>query len=212
MTAPRLPEPDSFASPGVPLQHALERLAWKYRRLHALRQRREEAEAQGLTGFDEEEGRARRRIFARLAREFPGALRELDTLSASRLRKRLEQIERAALFPAEAPPPWIPLILDYHRSLRQALSLKRWLARRIPAGRELDEQVVEAFRLRLRRLRRLGLSLPAAAYDEGALRPFLSLLRRPPGGRLLSLVWAELAERHGQAPARLEAQIFPSDK
>lgn len=195
--------------PEAALQLALRRLAWKYQRLHALRQRREEAEAQGLTGFSAEEGRERRRAFTRLAREFPGALRELEVLSAGQLRERLLQVEEAAhLVEVRVLPPWMALVLDYHRSLRQALGVKRWLARRMRGDRRLEEQVVEAFRLRNLRLRRLGLASPE--LEGEALRAHLELHLRPPEGRLLSLVWTELAARHGEAPSTLEARIFLS--
>jgi len=45
------------------LPQELERLAFKYRTLADLRARREEAELQGLAGFEAEEGGRRRALF-----------------------------------------------------------------------------------------------------------------------------------------------------
>lgn len=104
----------------------LDRLAWKYRQLATLRARREELERAGASRFEEAEALERKRAFRRIAREFPGALRELDSLPASVLRERAEAVEAARSAPAGATiEPWIPLALDFHAIVRALLAERR---------------------------------------------------------------------------------------
>jgi len=192
----------------------LERLLWKYRLLTRLRSRREAVEAGGAASFEAAESRERKRLFRRVAREFPGALRELDTLESAQLAARAERVEEAIdrlERGGEAPQPgqWLALVLDFHQTLRDALMLKRWLARRLPPGGGITGEVVEEFDrglARLRRIRGLRVHRPQLAAHEQA-----ALLRdhlRPPGGRLLSLIWGELEARHGRSRVELEQMLF----
>lgn len=187
----------------------LERLLRKYEQLVELRARREAVEASGATCFAPEEGAGRKRAFRRLAREFPGALRELDTTAAAELAARRERVRAARdRCTAGLPPddPWVELVLDYHLTLRETLLVKRWLASR--AAQSPAEQLA-AFEARLRRIAslrgRLGLGGVTAPVD---LARWLDLRRRPPRGRLLDLVWAELEARHGAPRAVLEERLF----
>ena len=83
----------------------LERLLRKYEELHRLRERREELEASGATCFEAAEGAVRKRAFRRIAREFPGALRELDTVAAPALAARRERVRAARDRCAAGLPP-----------------------------------------------------------------------------------------------------------
>lgn len=175
------------------LASRLERLAAKYRALAELRARREEAVSVGLAGFTGDEAAARRAAFRALAREFPGALRELDTLAAATLRARLADVERE-LSEARAEPGraiasrrWIAVAVDYHETLRAALALKLRLARRLPRGGAVTE---------------------ALARELGADAAVLESHLRPPGGRLHALVWDALERRHGLPRAELERLVF----
>src|SRR4051812_9451086 len=109
----------------------LRRLAVKYRTLAELRARREELEAQGLTRFNSKEARARSAAFRRVAREFPGSLRELDTPPAEVLLGRHDAVlEAQRAFDAGTRavlPLWMELAIAYHGQLREALAIKRWL-------------------------------------------------------------------------------------
>jgi hypothetical protein len=168
----------------------VERLLRKYRALTELRARREEAQAHGLTSFTGEEAAARRALFHTLAREFPGCLRELDSSSAARLRSRAEALERAP------EPAWAEVVDAYHRALHDALELKRWLALRLPRGGEVTPSLVAEF------------SATPLAQHHPANAEHLARHLHPPGGRLQSLVWAELEARFARPRADLERDIF----
>lgn len=191
---------------------ALERLAFKYRTLAALRVRREELEGAGCSGFSPEEGAERRRIFRRIAREFPGALRELDESDAARLQRRADELEAALA--GGSVPSWAALVIDYHALLRDALAVKRWIAVRLPRRGPIPPELVAAFRGRLERIERLRSRTGARPSDRAAARrhdEYAELLARhhaPPGGRILSLVWEALEARHGLQREELERRIF----
>src|SRR5436305_1862365 len=102
----------------------LARLGAKYRILAELRARREELQRGGATAFPPEEGSRRRSAFRALAAEFPGSLRELDVTSAVALQARCAAIEAALAGGPEEP--WMEVAAAYHRTLREALAVKRW--------------------------------------------------------------------------------------
>lgn len=242
---------------GSALPFGLERLLWKYRTLAALRARREALESAGETCFEPAEALERKRLFRRVAREFPGALRELDSFPAARLEARAARIEDelrhlrgAAASPVHdagadprrdeprrlggravatvndadiasrddgvrgdvAPGEWASIVLDFHRTLREALMVKRWIARRLPRGGDIPEALVGDFTKRLDRMYRLRGERAGAAGSASRRRDehaeLLARHLRPPGGRVLPLVWARLEQRHGKARAELEEMIF----
>lgn len=190
----------------------LDRMAGKYRLLLSLRRRREELAASGAVRFGSEEGAGRRRVFRRIARAFPGSLRELDACSAATLALRLEEVERAC---AGAPvAPWIPIAHDFHRVLREALLIKGWLARRLRGrGRGMPtDGDLAAFARMVARLDRLR---PAADRPDRPTTPagWAELAERhlrPAEGSLLALVWRELEVRHGVGREAMERMLFGS--
>jgi hypothetical protein len=187
----------------------LQALAEKYRTLARLRARREELEAAGSLGFADDERDARLGDFRRVARAFPGALRELDRSSAELLSAKAAavaaELEAQRADPARTAPAraWIAIVLDYHATWRELLAIKLFLARRRPAPASLSEDDVAACRQWYDTLpaidRRVGWPLDAASLD---------LLRRPPGGRVTPFVWKRLSERHGLPEAALVQAIF----
>jgi hypothetical protein len=187
-------------------------LAGKYRELVRLRLRREELEKIGRRGFDEHEKAERLDTFRRVAREFPGALRELDATSATVLARKLRAIEdELAAFDAdparEAPGRfWVTIVLDYHTLLRDALADKLWLARRLGRTGVLGEQDLEEF-LAWRALR--ADAWPWRTHTPG--RAYVDTLRRPPRGRIHILVWRELAAHHDVDPESLAVAVFGLD-
>jgi len=204
-------------------QRDLERLAWKYRQLAALRARREELERSGASSFDEAEAKDRKRAFRRVAREFPGALRELDSLPASALRARTRAVEAAAR--GGPIDPWIPLALDFHALVRTMLTVRRWIALRQRTCGVVPAEVEVALRVRMERLHRHRgahvASAPAVAFVGELLAELrregdpvvpsggmLTLVARPPGGRLLDLAWRRLELHHGRPRAELESLLF----
>lgn len=144
-------------------------LARKYRALTALRARRDG----GGEGATREELRA-------LAAEFPGCLRELDTLGAVELQRRAAVCAAAEAAggdgAADEPPdepadePWMAWIAAYHELMREAL------AERAEARRE-------------------GLGRPRGSPS------------RP--SRLNVVVLRELGARFGMPPATIAAALFP---
>ncbi len=190
------------------LAAALRRLEEKYRTLAALRERREEVESVGLMEFSREEAASRTEAFRRVAREFPGALRELDLTEAAVLRaKRREveaEIEALRKEPQRRSPEraWVVIVLDYHATLREALAVKLWLARRLPRGGAVTPELAAEFR-------RWHARLPHRHGVSGEPdTTFLERHRRPPGGRLHGLVWEALERRHGLSRAELERAVF----
>jgi hypothetical protein len=136
---------------------------------------------------------AERSVLRALAREFPGALRELDTVT-------LEQIEarRAALGSAAAGgaiEPWMTWMIAYHASMRAALVVKARLAR----ARDLSDAIVADAREEASR--RTGLEI-----DEA----FVRSVARPPHGRLNRAVFERLGQNFGVSPDDIWQTLFPA--
>jgi len=91
-------------------------LARKYERLAALRARR-----------DGEGTPATRDELRALAAEFPGCLRELDTLGSDELARRTSVC--AAVVAGAPPEPWMDWIDGYHTLMRRALEARGARAR-----------------------------------------------------------------------------------
>jgi len=161
---------------------ALAALRDKYATLAALRARRDAAE--GALGFDDDEHEARGAAFGALAARFPGALRELEALSASTLAARAQAVELERARGGPVDTPWIRAVLDFHGTLAATLAAKR----RLSAGTRPPSH---------------GDALTIGLAHDHALR-----IDRPPRGRLLDLVWDELSARHGVPRAALEIMVF----
>ena len=145
------------------LAEELERLAGKYARMVALAVERERAAAAG--GFEAEAGVARRRAFRELSRDFPGALRELEALSAAALRERAAAVdeELAAVRGGrtELGREWIRVVLALHAELRLLLAARQAGAR---TGPLLDEV---AARLGISRGRLVAIAFGAVSSGCG---------------------------------------------
>ena len=140
---------------------------------------------------------APRAELARLAAEFPGALRELDRLPLAKLEARLFALERVLAAGAE-PERWMALQCAYHGFMRAALRIRRAL-------RDRPANVVDAVA-----------ELVAVAYvpaeDEPPAARFavadLSALRHPPNGRLNPWVVLQVARDHAVTPEQVRAALF----
>jgi hypothetical protein len=140
---------------------------------------------------------AARPKLAALAREFPGALRELDQLPMDRVEERLRAIERALDERAE-PEPWMQLQAAYHGFMRAVLRI-----RRLSRGRSLE--IIDAEReLEALSYEPADDEPPACRFDRAALL----VIRRPPGGRLNPWVLAEVARDCGVAPESVHKALF----
>jgi hypothetical protein len=158
----------------------LRALARKYSVMRALRD----------AGAPDERAEDRRALRA-LAAEFPGALRELDTLPTDEIDHRRGALEAAAAGGPRAP--WMDWLAAYHAEMRLALALKRRLA----GGRALD----------------------AAALAEAAAESGLPVddahalaVAAPPHGRLNVVVFARLAARFGAPAKTIWDALFPPRK
>ena len=120
---------------------------------------------------------------ARLADDFPGALRELDRVPFDEIDRRL-----AALAAAEEDPTrvegWMLAQHAFHRYARGALAAKRWLATQ--AGTPAAE-LEPAFRAALPALREEA-SLFATSLDE---------IATPLRGRVMDVVYTRVAGELG---------------
>ncbi len=173
----------------------LQALAHKYRTLVALRARRDAGGAAAARPTDRDTMAALRG----LAREFPGCLRELDTLGAAELMRRAAAAEEAA---AGAPPePWMAWIDGYHRLMRAAFAIRR---RQRPAedgsAARADSGVDAASAAELD---------PAFANTAFVDTAFVEAVVKPPLGRINVVVLRRL-EVLFDVPARdIAAALFP---
>jgi hypothetical protein len=145
-------------------------LARKYAALAALRRRRDD-------GGDPAGGGALRA----LAAEFPGCLRELDTLGLPELERRARACADAA-----CQEPWIEWIAAYHALMRGALAVRGEPG---PPGE-----------LAARASRVAGLPL-----DEA----FVAAVLSPPHGRIGVVVLRALAARFGVPAPEIASALFP---
>lgn len=149
---------------------AVASLAEKYDRIAALR-----------ADYDRTGGVVDRAAVAALAQRWPGAVRELDTLSPAELSARRDAL-RAALGGNGAVPAWAVALDAWHRVMAAAL----WVKGRV--GRDdVDDGARDA-----------ALAAEASAQAGVALgEGFVAAVRRPPGGRLAAVVTAVVARHHG---------------
>ena len=171
---------------------ALSALRDKYERM--LRLRLLHARAREEPGFVEPDPR---RAMAELAREFPGALRELDELPLDVIRERIAALVVAERESTPAPQValWMRAQVGFHRLARGALAVKRWLA-----GRPLTPALEASFA-------RAVATLPPEAAPWASS---LAALARPPRGRVLDLVYAQLAVELGVDPETARNAVMPA--
>jgi hypothetical protein len=165
-----------------PPRHELLALARKYRTLAALRRAKSRGEAVPP-----------RDVFRALAEEFPGALRELDTVRLRDLDTRAEALESAA---DEQQPvePWMHFVADYHGWMRAALVVKIRLARQSVVPND-----------RAHRVARAAAELTGRPVDT----QFVASVADPPAGRLKSVVLDRIAAVHGYNADEIRSVLFP---
>jgi hypothetical protein len=189
--------------PGVAKLEALTR---KYRALGALRAGRDRA-ARGPGEPGEVVGAARpappaaREALRALAREFPGSLRELDTLGAVELDRRAQA---AALAAAGGPhEPWMAWIDAYHAIMRATLHVKGELARGESRPRRSEPTLGDE---------------SARALADGASRMagvtldarFVLAVAAPPQGRIGMVVMNTVAALFEQPVEAIAHALFPA--
>jgi hypothetical protein len=170
----------SFAARfAAPTRDELGAVARKYDALADLRERRERGG-----------GVAPRTELLALAREFPGALRELDALPRAEIEARRASL-RGALS-GEPPAPWMTWMIAYHATMRAALYVKARLAQESPSdGRALAEDAARRF---------------ALPIDEA----FVRAVERPPAGRVNAAVFERLGRDLGVPADEMWQALFPT--
>jgi hypothetical protein len=137
-----------------------------------------------------------------LAEEFPGALRELQTLPLEVLEARAAAL--AAAVEGASPDPWMLWMGDYHALLRAALRIKRRLRRQAP----LDDAAAEALAAEVTSAV-LGEVRPASGGAVALVdRTFVQSVAHPPGGRVNQVVFERLAMLHGVPAETIAAALF----
>ena len=154
-------------------------LARKYRSLLSLRA------ARGPDGAVVERARLRA-----LAAEFPGALRELDSLSVEEMLARAGALEAVGL--GAGVEPWMTAMAGYHALMRAALGIRR-------AG-----GAAEAVRAEVDALR----AATGIALDDADL----AAIAKPPRGRLGVFVFARLGAALGRPAEELWQAMFPTGR
>jgi hypothetical protein len=137
-------------------------------------------------------GRAEERQALRhLASEFPGALRELDTLPTDEITRRAEALLAAAdgRSPVER---WMAWMQAYHGLMRAALAVKGKLA--TGPFSEPDRQALA---------HRTGVAIDDA---------FVQAVATPPAGRLMVAVFDRMAIDFGVSAKTLWDTLFPARK
>ncbi|HMI87358.1 MAG TPA: hypothetical protein VK550_24890 [Polyangiaceae bacterium] len=166
-------------------------LARKYDALADLRDRRE----QGA-------GVAPRAELRALAREFPGALRELDTLPRAEIERRRASLREALL--GDAPAPWMTWMVAYHATMRAALFVKARLARArdVPTDRAASALPRETARAIAEDAARHS----ALPIDEA----FVQAVARPPARRVNAAVFERLGRELGVPADEMWQALFPT--
>lgn len=151
-------------------------LARKYAALVALRLRRDD-------GGDPAGGGALRG----LAAEFPGCLRELDTLGLPELQRRARACADDA-----CDEPWIDWVATYHALMRGAFAVR-------------DRARAEAAAGDVAALTAIASSAAGIPIDEA----FVAAALAPPHGRVGVVVLRALAARFGVPAPEIATALFP---
>lgn len=166
----------------------------KYTRMKALRVLHERKKDD--SSFEEPDPREE---MVSLAEQFPGALREIDTLPLDVIEERIHELTLCEEDPTRARAAWMEAQSLFHRVARGALETKRWLGKR----KEIDASVRASFEEALAR----------GAIDERA-RLFaddLASIANPPRGRLMEVVHARVARAIGTTASESKRLVFGLD-
>jgi hypothetical protein len=136
---------------------------------------------------------AERATLRALAREFPGALRELDTVTFEQIDQRTRALAEASQ--GGAVEPWMAWMVAYHATMRAALVVKARLAR----SRQLSDEVI-------RSARDDASSRSGVVLDDAFVRTVAS----PPQGRLNVAVFERLGQKFGVLPDEIWQALFPA--
>ncbi|MED5465299.1 MAG: hypothetical protein VX699_11645 [Myxococcota bacterium] len=182
----------------------------KYDLLVGLRREREDLEAKGIFSLEGEALVERQARMREVAAEFPGALRELEALSAAQLTRRREEVarrlEQEGGEGAEDSLGWMEVTVAFHRLLKRVLVLKRFLGKRKGLSESQWQEVVEAL-VERSDLWDEGGSEWLRAVDVSQINGYLT----PPERRVVNAVWRELSEELGASVETLQALMLEGE-
>jgi hypothetical protein len=179
--------------------HALHR---KYVELANLRQEREALERQGILKLEGVEYEARRSRTRALASEFPGALRELEHLTAEQLAGRRDAVH-GTLVENQSPAIWLALAHSFHTYAGLALAIRRWLSESGPDSSEQSEPAVFRKWGQYSGLSERILDL----IDVPTLRRYIA----PSKSGHIELAWHDAAASQGMTIPEAKATLFGGD-
>jgi hypothetical protein len=166
----------------LPSSAELRALARKYETLARLRRDR-----------DRDGTLAARAVLRALAREFPGALRELDTVGLDEIDRRERILKDAAS--GGTVEAWMTWMVAYHATMRAALLVKARVARSASLSDDVArEAAADASRL------------SGWVVDEA----FVRTMACPPHGRLNVAVFQRLGDEFRVAPDVIWEALFPA--
>lgn len=125
-------------------------------------------------------------VLQRLARDFPGVLRELDRLPLDEIERRLSAVDEAIR--ADTSEPWMEWVISYHALMRAALFIKPKVSRQPLTSSQSEALAREA-------------STHARIEIDAA---FVDAIVRPKGGRISQVVLDELVARFGASRRLIE--------
>ncbi len=130
---------------------------------------------------------------ARLADEFPGALRELDRRTMDEINRRVSALQSAEEDPTRIEG-WMLAQHEFHRFARGALATKRWLSTQadIPS-----DELEAAFRA----------ALPALREEAALFATSLEEIGSPLRGRVMDIVYTRVAGELGITERELRALL-----
>jgi hypothetical protein len=172
------------------IKQDLRALRDKYERMLSLRTAH--ARARDDAGFVEADPRPE---MARLAAEFPGALREIDMLPLEVIAARIRAIRSAERSPDRAER-WMFAQVVFHQHARGALAVKRWLAGR----KTITPAIRSAFS---RWAHSLG-----ARDDVLLFVDALDAIANPPRGRIMNVVHDRVAVVLDVSTTEVRALVF----
>jgi hypothetical protein len=145
-----------------------------------------------MRALREDRGEPSREVLRDLSRRFPGALAEIDRIGPSLLEERIAQLQAILERPTiERLPDWVRAWLLTHEALRGALAIKAWLC----GKRVIDDDTRAAF----------ARDFP----DDRAWSERLHEIADPPGGRLVALVYEDVARALGIDAADVRTLLMP---
>ncbi len=150
-----------------------------------------------LEADPEDDAATMRKRMADLASRFPGALRELDDLELSEIRRRAAALG-GVLRDGTGIERWMEASVLFHGLARGALCAKRWLSGR----RDVDAEVERAFAVSVTEL--------AFPDDARAWVRDLACIASPPHGRVTDAVFSRVALLLGTTEREARSLVFGS--